>query len=41
MAMQRIAMTPMTGLMPPGASSRPTKAVNTTSDMTRGFSSAR
>ncbi|MNJ05015.1 hypothetical protein D3C73_1660620 [compost metagenome] len=41
MAMQTMAMMPMTGLMPIGATSMPTRAVNTTSDMTRGLSSAR
>ena len=40
-AMQRMAMTPTTGLMPPGASSRPMMAVKTTSDITRGLRSAK
>jgi hypothetical protein len=37
MAMARIAITASSGLMVTGAATRPTKAVNTTSDMTRGF----
>ena len=39
-AMNRIAAKPTTGGTPTGATIRPTKAVNTTSDMTRGLSSA-
>ena len=38
-AMHRMAMAPMTGLIATGAAIMPTSAVNTTSDMTRGFSS--
>jgi len=41
MAMDRIAMTAVNGLTVTGAATRPTKAVKTTSDMTRGFSSAK
>ncbi|MCY1558686.1 hypothetical protein D9M68_956430 [compost metagenome] len=41
MAMQTMAIMPTSGLMPTGATSIPTSAVNTTSDMTRGLSSAR
>ena len=33
-------MTPSTGWMVPGAATMPVSAVNTTSDMTRGFSSS-
>ena len=33
--------TPITGCMRPGATTSPTSAVNTTSDITRGFISAR
>ena len=40
-AMQRIAVKPSTGCRWPGATSRPASAVKTTSDMTRGFISAR
>ena len=40
-AMASSAAKPITGLMPPGAMAMPTSAVNTTSDITRGFSSAR
>ena len=40
-AMQSSAAKPITGWMWPGATSSPTSAVNTTSDITRGFSSAR
>jgi hypothetical protein len=40
-AMQRMTMAPRMGSMPPGASSRPTTAVKTTSDITRGFRSAK
>ena len=40
-AMQRSAVNPITGWMWPGATIRPTSAVNTTSDITRGLSSAR
>jgi hypothetical protein len=40
-AMARIAISAMTGSIAPGAVARPTKAVKTTSDMTRGFNSAR
>ena len=39
-AMQRRATTPAKGSMPPGAIIRPTSAVKTTSDITRGFVSA-
>ena len=39
-AMQRRATTPAKGSMPPGATIRPTSAVKTTSDITRGFVSA-
>src|ERR1700721_698958 len=39
-AMQRIEVKASTGWTWPGAITRPTKAVNTTSDITRGFSSA-
>ncbi len=41
MAMDRIAITASSGLMVTGAATSPTKAVNTTSDMTRGFSRAK
>ena len=37
-AMQAIAVNPTNGSSCPGASSMPTSAVNTTSDITRGFS---
>ncbi|VTO11897.1 Uncharacterised protein [Brevundimonas vancanneytii] len=37
MAMHRTAMTALTQLSCPGATTRPVTAVNTTSDMTRGF----
>ena len=40
-AMQRSEVKASTGCTWPGASTRPTSAVNTTSDITRGFSSAR
>jgi hypothetical protein len=40
-AMQMIAMTAMTGCIAPGASASPVSAVKTTSDITRGFISAR
>ena len=36
-AMQMMAMTASTGCIPPGASTSPVRAVNTTSDITRGF----
>jgi len=39
-AMQRRATKPMSGSRRPGATNSPTNAVNTTSDMTRGFISA-
>ena len=39
-AMNKIAAKPTTGCTPMGATSRPTKAVNTTSDITRGFSNS-
>ncbi len=39
-AMNRIAANPSTGCKPTGATKRPTSAVNTTSDITRGFISA-
>ena len=39
-AMQSSAMTPRTGWSEPGATTMPTSAVNTTSDITRGLSSA-
>ena len=39
-AMQSSAVKPVTGWMAPGATARPTSAVNTTSDITRGFKSA-
>jgi hypothetical protein len=38
--MQSSAVKPITGWTWPGATSRPTSAVNTTSDITRGFNSA-
>jgi hypothetical protein len=38
--MQRSAVRPITGWMPPGAITMPTKAVKMTSDMTRGLRSA-
>ena len=38
-AMHRMAMAPMTGLIATGAAIMPTRAVNTTSDITRGLSS--
>ena len=41
MAMNKIAQKPMTGLTETGAANSPTKAVKTTSDMTRGFSRAK
>ena len=40
-AMQSSAANPITGCTWPGATSKPTNAVNTTSDITRGFNSAR
>ena len=40
MAMQSTAKKAMNGWMPPGAARRPTAAVKTTSDMTRGLSRA-
>ena len=40
-AMQRSAVKAITGCMGTGASTSPTKAVKTTSDITRGFSSAK
>jgi hypothetical protein len=40
-AMNRIAAKATTGCTLPGAASRPTSAVNTTSDITRGLSSAK
>ena len=40
-AMARSEAAPMTGLTWPGAIAMPTNAVNTTSDITRGFSSAK
>ena len=40
MAMHRMAMAPRIGWIDPGARYIPTKPVNTTSDMTRGFSSS-
>ena len=40
-AMNRMAQKPIIGCTGAGAASRPTSAVNTTSDMTRGFSSAK
>jgi hypothetical protein len=40
-AMHRSAISAITGCMLPGASIMPTNAVKTTSDMTRGFSSAK
>jgi hypothetical protein len=40
-AMHRSAVKPITGWTCPGAIMRPTNAVNTTSDITRGFISAR
>ena len=40
-AMQSSAMTASTGCSVPGASTMPASAVNTTSDITRGFISAR
>ena len=40
MAMQSTATRAITGWMAPGAIARPTAPVNTTSDITRGFSSA-
>ena len=39
-AMHSSAVKPITGWMCPGAIIRPTSAVNTTSDITRGFISA-
>ena len=41
MAIDRMAMTAMKGLSVTGAATMPTKAVNTTSDITRGFKSSR
>ena len=38
MAMNSNAVKPITGFICPGAATMPTSAVNTTSDMTRGFS---
>jgi hypothetical protein len=38
-AMNRIAEKPTIGETPPGATRSPTSAVNTTSDITRGFRS--
>src|SRR5690606_39363856 len=40
-AIARMAMRASRGLMSAGAASRPTKAVNTTSDITRGFRRAK
>ena len=40
-AMQSSAVKPSTGCRWPGATTSPTSAVNTTSDITRGFISAR
>ena len=40
-AIARRAMKAMNGLVATGAATRPTNAVNTTSDITRGFSSAK
>jgi hypothetical protein len=40
-AMHSSAVKPITGCTCPGATARPTSAVNTTSDITRGFNSAR
>ena len=40
-AMNRIAQKPITGCTATGAATRPTRAVNTTRDMTRGLSSAK
>ena len=40
-AMQISAVNPIIGCRCPGATMRPTSAVNTTSDITRGFISAR
>ena len=40
-AMNRMAQKPIIGCTGAGAASRPTSAVNTTSDMTRGFRSAK
>ena len=39
-AMQSSAVKPISGCNEPGATARPTSAVNTTSDITRGFISA-
>ena len=39
-AMHRSATKPITGCKWPGATTRPTNAVNTTSDITRGFISS-
>ena len=39
-AMHMIATTPSAGCISPGATTRPTSPVNTTSDMTRGFNNA-
>ena len=39
-AMHSSAIAPSTGCNPPGAATMPTSAVNTTSDITRGFISA-
>ena len=39
-AMHSTATAPISGWMSPGATARPAKPENTTSDMTRGFSSA-
>jgi hypothetical protein len=39
-AMQSTATAAISGWMSPGATTKPAKPVNTTSDMTRGFSSA-
>ncbi len=41
MAMERMATTAMNGLSATGAATMPTKAVKTTSDITRGFRSSR
>ena len=40
-AMHSSAVKPITGWMCAGATTSPTSAVNTTSDITRGFSSAK
>ena len=40
-AIQRMAIRPRTGWIWPGASTRPAKAVKTTSDITRGFNNSK